>query len=162
MTLAVGAEAMSSSMIDRLLSSIPRAIRGSPAETMLLDEIRACENLSTAGQSELQATAARLRQLHCKPQSWESQVAVVSAFAAVFEAVRRCHGLELFDVQLRAGLAIARGGIAEMQTGEGKTLVAALPAFLRCLSGRGVHVATPNQYLATRDFELLSPVYEML
>jgi len=68
----------------------------------------------------------------------------------------------LYDTQLLAGLALARGAIAEMQTGEGKTLSALLPAVLFALTGRGVHVATPNAYLAKRDYELLEPVYALL
>ena len=78
------------------------------------------------------------------------------------ETIRRTLGLELFDVQLLAGLALARGAVAEMQTGEGKTLAAALPAFLHGLRGRGVHVVTPNSYLAERDWRQLVPTYELL
>ena len=78
---------------------------------------------------------------------------LVPAFALVLEAARRVHGTTLFDTQLLAGMAMAQGVIAEMATGEGKTLAAALPAMLFSLRGPGVHVATPNAYLAQRDFE---------
>jgi preprotein translocase subunit SecA len=87
---------------------------------------------------------------------------LVPAFALVSEAVRRTIGLRLYDVQLLAALALARGAIAEMQTGEGKTLAAAAPAMLHALAGRGVHVMTVNSYLAQRDFQLLAPVFQRL
>jgi len=71
-------------------------------------------------------------------------------------------GVTYYDVQLLSGLALARGSVAEMQTGEGKTFVAALPAFIHALAGRGVHVLTSNGYLAERDFQLLTPAYECM
>jgi preprotein translocase subunit SecA len=80
----------------------------------------------------------------------------------VLEAIRRRVGVELYDVQLQAGIVMARGGIAEMATGEGKTLAAALPASAWALTGNGVHVATVNQFLAERDWSQLSPVYTLL
>lgn len=86
----------------------------------------------------------------------------VQGMALVFEAVRRVHGLTLYDVQLLAGWVLCQGGIAQLDTGEGKTLVAAVPAALHALTGRGVHVATTNAYLAERDFEHLRPVFEVL
>ncbi len=70
--------------------------------------------------------------------------------------------MTLFDTQLLAGMAMARGAIAEMATGEGKTLAAALPAMLFSLRGPGVHVATPNAYLAERDFERVGPILQLL
>lgn len=85
-----------------------------------------------------------------------------TAFALVNEALHRVRGLRFYSVQLLAGILLARGKIAEMQTGEGKTLTAALPAFLLALRGEGVHVATVNAYLAERDFEELRPVFEKL
>ncbi len=87
---------------------------------------------------------------------------LIPCFAACYEAVRRTLGLELFDVQLMAGVALAHGSVAEMQTGEGKTVAAVAPACLRAIMGDSVHVATVNDYLATRDFQQLRPVYEML
>ena len=73
------------------------------------------------------------------------------AFAAAAEAAARALGLRPFDVQLMGGAVLHRGRIAEMRTGEGKTLTATLPAYLHALAGRGVHVMTANDYLATRD-----------
>ncbi len=84
------------------------------------------------------------------------------AAAGVIHAVRRATGKELFDVQLHAGFIISCGAIAEMQTGEGKTLAGVLPAYLRSLAGLGVHVVTPNDYLAQRDHDLLAPVFHQL
>ena len=87
---------------------------------------------------------------------------VADAFALVREAARRTLGMRHFDVQLIGGLALHEGKIAEMRTGEGKTLVATLPAFLNALSGKGVHVVTVNEYLATRDSSWMAPVFRFL
>ncbi len=84
------------------------------------------------------------------------------AIALVAEAIRRVHGLRVYDVQLMAGLALAQGRLAEMATGEGKTLVALLPAFCFALARRGAHVATVNAYLAQRDFDFAKPVFDLL
>ncbi|MGE5370788.1 MAG: preprotein translocase subunit SecA [Solirubrobacterales bacterium] len=84
------------------------------------------------------------------------------AFAAVREASRRSIGLRHFDVQMIGGMVLHQGRISEMKTGEGKTLVATLPAYLNALEGKGVHVVTVNDYLATRDSEWMAPVYQML
>ncbi len=86
----------------------------------------------------------------------------IEVAAALQTAARRTLGNELYEVQLLAGFALSRGAIAEMQTGEGKTLAASLPALLQVIAGRKVHVATPNSYLARRDYELLSPLFESL
>ncbi len=87
---------------------------------------------------------------------------LVPAFALVLESARRVHGIALFDTQLLAGMAMAHGAIAERATGEGKTLAAALPAMLFSLRRFGVHVATPNAYLAQRDFEQVAPILRLL
>lgn len=84
------------------------------------------------------------------------------AFAAVREASRRTLGLRHFDVQLIGGMVLHEGKIAEMRTGEGKTLVATLPAYLNALTEEGVHVVTVNDYLAKRDAEWMGPVYAAL
>ena len=88
--------------------------------------------------------------------------AIVRAFAAVREAGRRTLGMRHFDVQLIGGIVLHQGKIAEMKTGEGKTLVATLPAYLNALAGRGVHIVTVNDYLARRDAEWMGPIYKML
>ncbi|MFN3406146.1 MAG: preprotein translocase subunit SecA, partial [Caldimicrobium sp.] len=84
------------------------------------------------------------------------------AFAVVREASRRVLGLRHFDVQLIGGIVLHQGKIAEMKTGEGKTLVATLPAYLNALTGRGVHIITVNDYLAKRDAEWMGPIYRFL
>ncbi|MBI4992838.1 MAG: preprotein translocase subunit SecA [Candidatus Magasanikbacteria bacterium] len=84
------------------------------------------------------------------------------AFAVVREASRRATGMRHFDVQLIGGIALHRGMIAEMRTGEGKTLVATLPVYLNALSGKGVHVVTVNDYLAKRDAVWMGKIYDFL
>jgi preprotein translocase subunit SecA len=90
------------------------------------------------------------------------QPALVPAFALVREAGRRFLNMRHFDVQLIGGIVLHEGKIAEMKTGEGKTLVATLPACLNALTGRGVHIVTVNDYLARRDAEWMSPLYRGL
>ncbi len=87
---------------------------------------------------------------------------LVPAFATVREAARRVLGLRPFDVQMIGGMVLNKGGIAEMRTGEGKTLVATLPVYLNALEGKGVHVVTVNDYLATRDSEWMGRIYKFL
>lgn len=84
------------------------------------------------------------------------------AFAVVREVSRRTLGLRHFDVQLIGGMVLHEGNIAEMRTGEGKTLVATLPAYLNALTGKGVHIVTVNDYLARRDSQWMKPIYEFL
>ncbi|BCN23216.1 MULTISPECIES: preprotein translocase subunit SecA [Vibrio] len=84
------------------------------------------------------------------------------AFATVREASKRVYGMRHFDVQLIGGMVLNAGQIAEMRTGEGKTLTATLPAYLNALPGKGVHVVTVNDYLATRDAETNRPLFEFL
>jgi len=88
--------------------------------------------------------------------------AIVPAFALTREVGRRTLGMRHFDVQLIGGIVLHEGKIAEMKTGEGKTLVATLPAYLNSLAGLGVHIVTVNDYLARRDAEWMSPIYKML
>ena len=87
---------------------------------------------------------------------------LIEAFAVCREAGRRVLGMRHFDVQLMGGIVLHRGSIAEMVTGEGKTLVATLPAYLNALEGKGVHVVTVNDYLARRDMEWMGPLYMSL
>tara|TARA_R110002124_G_scaffold64985_2_gene177448 strand:- start:252494 stop:255238 length:2745 start_codon:yes stop_codon:yes gene_type:complete len=87
---------------------------------------------------------------------------LIEAFATIREASKRALGLRPFDVQLLGGLALNKGIIAEMRTGEGKTLVATLPAYLNAISGKGVHVVTVNDYLAQRDSGWMAQVYEYM
>ncbi len=87
---------------------------------------------------------------------------LTEAFAVVREASKRTLGMRHFDVQLIGGIVLHQGKIAEMKTGEGKTLVATLPVYLNALTGKGVHVVTVNDYLARRDSQWMSPVYLFL
>ena len=84
------------------------------------------------------------------------------AFAVVREAGKRAVGMRHFDVQMIGGMVLHSGKIAEMKTGEGKTLVATLPVYLNALAGKGVHVVTVNDYLAKRDAEWMGKIYEFL
>src|ERR671926_469330 len=87
---------------------------------------------------------------------------LVPAFATVREAAKRTLGQRHFDVQLIGGMVLHEGSIAEMRTGEGKTLVATLPVYLNALAGKGVHVVTVNDYLARRDSEWMGRIYRFL
>jgi preprotein translocase subunit SecA len=109
-------------------------------------------------------------QLRGKTEAFRQQLAagadldelLPEAFAVVREAGRRALGMRHFDVQLIGGMVLHDGKIAEMRTGEGKTLVATLPAYLNALSGKGVHVVTVNDYLASRDAEWMGRLYRFL
>ncbi len=87
---------------------------------------------------------------------------LIDAYALVCEGTRRVLGLNLFDVQIIAGIAMHQGKLVEMQTGEGKTFVAVLPAYLNALTGEGVHVLTFSDYLARRDANWMGPIYNFL
>src|SRR5262249_3477823 len=87
---------------------------------------------------------------------------IPEAFATVREAAKRTIGQRHFDVQLMGGMVLNDGRIAEMKTGEGKTLVATLPVYLNALTGRGVHVVTVNDYLAKRDSVWMGAIYKFL
>src|SRR5476649_22732 len=87
---------------------------------------------------------------------------LVPAFATVREAAQRTLGQRHFDVQLVGGMVLHEGKIAEMKTGEGKTLVATLPVYLNALTGKGVHVVTVNDYLARRDADWMGQIYRFL
>ncbi|MFD2172894.1 preprotein translocase subunit SecA [Rhodobacter lacus] len=106
---------------------------------------------------------AKTRELQKRAQSGESLDDLLpEAFANCREAARRALGLRAFDVQLAGGIFLHQGNIAEMKTGEGKTLVATFPAYLNALAGKGVHVVTVNDYLAKRDSEWMGKVYGQL
>ena len=122
--------------------------------------IRRSEELTCLGEDELTVLARKI--------GWEARTGtplhrlLPEAFALVRETSRRVLGMPHFPVQLMGGTALFEGRIAEMQTGEGKTLTATLPAFLHALAGLGCHVITTNDYLARRDVELMGPVFERL
>jgi preprotein translocase subunit SecA len=109
------------------------------------------------------AIEGRMRELRSHTRSGGTLAAIrIECFALVREASRRALGLRPFDVQVLAALALHDGAIVEMQTGEGKTLAAVMPAALHALAGAGVHVLTFNDYLAQRDAEWMAPIYSRL
>jgi preprotein translocase subunit SecA len=110
--------------------------------------------------SELRAKTAEFRSQLDQAKTLDDLL--VPVFATVREAARRTVKMRLFDVQLMGGLVLHRGKIAEMKTGEGKTLVATLPVYLNALEGKGVHVVTVNDYLARRDADWMGEVYRFL
>jgi preprotein translocase subunit SecA len=112
------------------------------------------------GDDALRAKTAELKQRYSESQDLDALLP--EAFALVREAARRTLGMRHFDVQLIGGIALHQGKIAEMRTGEGKTLVATLNAYLNALSGKGVHVVTVNEYLAQRDADWMGPIYRFL
>src|SRR5215468_1588241 len=115
------------------------------------------EKLSDA---ELRAKTTEFRERLAKDESLDDLL--VEAFATVREAAKRTLGQRPFDVQLKGGMVLHQGKIAEMKTGEGKTLVATLPVYLNALEGKGVHVVTVNDYLAKRDSEWMGQIYKFL
>jgi preprotein translocase subunit SecA len=110
-------------------------------------------------EDELKAKSAEFRQ---RLESEELDELLVEAFAVAREAARRSIGLRPFDVQLVGGIVLHQGKIAEMKTGEGKTLVAVLPLYLNALEGKGAHLVTVNDYLARRDAGWNGPIYHAL
>ena len=118
------------------------------------------EDMATRSDDELRALTAEYRQRYADGESLDALLP--EAFATVREAAERTLGLRHFDVQLIGGMALHEGKIAEMRTGEGKTLVATLAAYLNALAGDGVHVVTVNDYLAQRDAAWMGQVYEFL
>ena len=117
-------------------------------------------SLTGLSDDALRAKTAELKERYVASQDLD--VLLPEAFALVREAARRALGMRHFDVQLIGGIALHQGKIAEMRTGEGKTLVATLNAYLNALSGKGVHVVTVNEYLAQRDADWMGPVYRFL
>jgi preprotein translocase subunit SecA len=110
--------------------------------------------------AELKAKTAEFRKRHEDGESLDDLL--VEVFAVVREAARRTVGMRPFDVQLMGGVVLHRGRIAEMKTGEGKTLMATLPVYLNALAGKGVHLVTVNDYLARRDAEWMGEIYRFL
>jgi preprotein translocase subunit SecA len=118
------------------------------------------EGLNALSDEQLKAKTVEYKERVAKGESLDS--ILPEAFALVREASKRVMGMRHFDVQLIGGMVLHEGKIAEMKTGEGKTLVSTLPAYLNALSGKGVHVVTVNDYLARRDANLMRPLHEFL
>src|SRR6201996_265784 len=127
----------------------------------LVDEINALEaEVAALSDDDLRARTQQFKDRLAQGETLDD--ILVEAFATVREAGKRTLGQRHFDVQMMGGIVLHRGMIAEMKTGEGKTLAAPLPVYLNALSGKGVHVVTVNDYLAKRDSEWMGEVYRFL
>src|SRR5882724_11927427 len=126
-----------------------------------VDAINALEpEIAALSDEALKARTAEFRQQLAEGKTLDDLL--VPAFATVREAAKRTLGQRHFDVQLIGGMVLHEGDIAEMKTGEGKTLVATLAVYLNALAGKGVHVVTVNDYLASRDAEWMGQIYQFL
>ena len=127
----------------------------------LVTQINALEEqMQALSDEQLQAKTAELKAKYAEHQKIDRLL--VEAFAVCREASKRVMNMRHFDVQLIGGIVLHEGKIAEMRTGEGKTLVGTLPSYLNALTGKGVHVVTVNDYLATRDAQWMEPLYNFL
>ena len=136
---------------DRLVRQYSQTVR----------KINALETqIAALSDEDLRAKTAEFKQRVANGETLEALLP--EAFAVVREAGKRVHGMRHFDVQLVGGMVLHHGKIAEMRTGEGKTLVATLPAYLNALTGKGVHVITVNDYLASRDAGWMGRIYGFL
>jgi len=150
-----------------MLTNIAKKIFGSRNDRLLkqyrksVAKINALEEqMKALSDADLQAKTAEFKQRLADGQTLDD--ILVEAFAVCREASRRVLGMRHFDVQLIGGMVLHNGKIAEMRTGEGKTLVATLAVYLNALSGKGVHVVTVNDYLASRDASIMEPLYNFL
>lgn len=147
-----------------MLTSLAKKVFGSRNDRLLkqyrkeVAKINALEpQMQALSDEELQAKTAEFKQRLAEGSSLDALL--VEAFAVCREAGSRVLGMRHFDVQLIGGMVLHQGKIAEMRTGEGKTLVATLPVYLNGLTGKGVHVVTVNDYLATRDAAQMGKLY---
>jgi preprotein translocase subunit SecA len=133
------------------------------SDRTFVEQVRTIEQV-VAGLSDsaMRARADVLRDRCVGRERMPDEDSLVQAFALVSESVRRSLGVSPYDVQILAGSALVKGEVAEMQTGEGKTIAAAFPAFTMSLFERGVHMVTSNAYLSERDRDELAPAYERL
>jgi len=150
-----------------MLKKIVESIIGSKSERALktvqpvVDQINALEEtISKLSDEELKAKTPEFKERLAKGETLDDLLP--EAFACVREASKRVLKMRHYDVQLIGGITLHRGKISEMRTGEGKTLVSTLPAYLNALTGKGVHVVTVNDYLAKRDSLWMGPVHEFL
>ena len=150
-----------------MLQNIAKKLFGS-ANERLISALQRDVSAITAMEAELAGLSDA--ELRAKTDAFRAQLAdgtpldklLVPAFAVVREAAKRVLNMRHFDVQLIGGMVLHKGMIAEMKTGEGKTLVATLPAYLNALSGKGVHIVTVNDYLASRDAEWMGQIHRFL
>src|SRR6201986_3846507 len=150
-----------------MIRALARKFFGSPNDRRIkgyqsrVDAINALEaEVAALSDEALKARTAEFKQQIADGKTLDELL--VPAFATVREAAKRTLGQRHFDVQLIGGMVLHEGDIAEMKTGEGKTLVATLAVYLNALAGRGVHVVTVNDYLARRDSEWMGRIYKFL
>lgn len=150
-----------------MLSTVLKKIFGSANDRIVKQYAKTVQKindlepaLSQLSDDELKARTGWLKERLAQGETLDD--VLVDAFATVREASKRTLGLRPFDVQMIGGMVLHKGMIAEMRTGEGKTLVATLPVYLNSLTGKGVHVITVNDYLAKRDSEWMSAIYKYL
>src|SRR4051812_39390911 len=150
-----------------MFASVAKSIFGSANDRYVrglgkyVDAVNALEpSISALTDDELRGHTERFRERLASGEKLDALLP--EAFATVREAARRTLGQRHYDVQLIGGIALHRGAIAEMKTGEGKTLVATLAVYLNALEGKGVHVVTVNDYLARRDSEWMGQIYRFL
>ena len=154
-------------MVKKMLNKLLKSLFGSKNERELkrmgknVVRINALEPAMQAlSDEQLKAKTQEFRDRYQKGETLDNLLP--EAFAVVREASRRVMNMRHFDVQLIGGMSLHEGRIAEMRTGEGKTLVSTLPSYLHALAGKGVHIVTVNDYLASRDANWMRPVYEFL
>jgi preprotein translocase subunit SecA len=150
-----------------MLSSLAKKLFGSSNERLIASlqrDVRAINALeaefAALSDTELKEKTAEFRRQLAAGATVDTLL--VPSFAVVREAAKRVLGMRHFDVQLIGGMVLHQGMISEMKTGEGKTLVSTLPAYLNALSGKGVHIVTVNDYLAKRDSEWMGKIHEFL
>ena len=147
------------SILDRIMRAGEGKILRQLAKTV--DQVNACESgVTSLSDEQLRAKTSEFKSRYSGGESLDDLLP--EAFAVVREAAQRTLGQRHYDVQLMGGAALHLGNIAEMKTGEGKTLVSTLPAYLNALSGDGVHVVTTNDYLAERDSEWMGRIHRFL
>src|SRR6266498_1128461 len=160
---SVSRSARSATQVPVIIDSVLRAGEGKILRKLkrIAHQVNSIEDdFAALSDGDLRALTTEFRQRHADGESLDDLLP--EAFAAVREAAKRTLGQRPFDVQLMGGAALHFGNIAEMKTGEGKTLAGVLPAYLNALAGRGVHIITVNDYLAKRDSEWMGRVHHFL
>ena len=150
-----------------MLNNIARKIFSTPNDrylkkiNLLLEQVNKLElQIEKLTDEELKNTTLKLKKLYSSHNNLDQLLP--EAFATVREAAKRVLGQRHYDVQIIGGIVLHQGKISEMKTGEGKTLVATLPAYLNAMKGHGVHIVTVNDYLASRDSEWMGKIYQFL
>ena len=150
-----------------MLNNIARKIFSTPNDrylkkiNLLLEQVNKLElQIEKLTDEELKNTTLKLKKLYSSHNNLDQLLP--EAFATVREAAKRVLGQRHYDVQIIGGIVLHQGKISEMKTGEGKTLVATLPAYLNAIKGNGVHIVTVNDYLASRDSEWMGKIYQFL